>query len=138
MRRLRALSSGAATVIVGALLGYICAALAAPLVGDNPIFGGTGESPIARRYMLALIDADTKAVHELRLPTSVAARANDYKQALGNPGTGRTETLTYLGGGSQGPVSVHSYIVTFVTAEGERRLIPFALSIAGGKVVHIE
>lgn len=132
------MSSGASTVIVGALIGYICAALAAPLVSDNPIFGGTGESPVARRYMVALIEADTRTVHELRNPTSVAARANDYKQALGNPGTGRTESLTYVGGGSQGPFSVHSYIVTFVDSEGERRLIPFALSIADGKVVHIE
>jgi hypothetical protein len=138
MRRLRAVRSGAATVIVGALLGYVVAAMVAPTVADNPMFGGSGESPIARRYMLALIDGDTAAVHQLRQPTSVAVRANDYKSAIGNPAAGHTEALTYLGGAIQGPISVHSYVVAFVTAEGEKRLIPFALSIAGGKVVHIE
>lgn len=138
MRRFRALRSGAATIAVGALLGYIGAALVAPAIGDNPMFGGSGESPIARRYMLALIGGDTAAVHQLRQPTSVAARASDYKSAIGNPESGHTEALTYLGSGVQGPVSVHSYVVSFVTAGGEKRLIPFALSIAGGKVVHIE
>lgn len=125
-------------MVVGGLLGYIAAAMLAPTVGDNPMFGGSSESPIARRYMLALIDGNTAEVHRLRQATSVAIRANDYKSAIGNPETGHTEALTYLGSGMEGPVSVHSYIVTFVTPAGETRLIPFSLSIAGGKVVHIE
>lgn len=138
MRPLRALRSGAVTIAVGALAGYICAALAAPLVADNPMLGGSAESPVARRYMLALIEGNTAEVHRLRLPTSVAERANDFKQAIGNPGSGTTEALTYTGGAVHNSLSVQSYIVTFVTADGEKRLIPFTLSIAGGKVVHIE
>ncbi|MDQ3871237.1 MAG: hypothetical protein M3301_06445 [Chloroflexota bacterium] len=139
MHRLRVLRAAVATLLVGILAGYVLAALVGPVVGSGPLFGGTGESPEARTYMLGLLERNQDVLTALRPKRDVVSRAVEIQRSRQQGSSSvRPTSLTYLGGGGAGPANVHLYAVGVRAPDGEERLIPFALTVVGGKVVRIE
>ncbi len=139
MQPLRVLRAALATLLAGVLGGFVLAALIGPAVASGPLFGGTGESPEARAYMLGLLERNPDVLTALRPKRDIVSRAREIQRSRQQAGGAvRPSSLTYLGGGGAGPSTVHIYAVGVRSPTGEERLIPFALTLVGGKVVRIE
>src|SRR5256885_5079239 len=106
LRRLIAGSAG--TLLVGMFAGFVLASAVGVFIRDSGLFGASGESPIARAYMLGLPRRDPNSVAGIRRNQGIAQRATE----LQNADTSRTTTeiqplsLTYIGGATVGGYSV--------------------------------
>lgn len=139
MQLLRLLRAAVATLLGGALVGYVLAALVGPVITSAPLVGGTGESPEARTYMMGLLQRNPDVLTALRPRRDIVSRAVEIQRSREQPsGPVNLTSLTYLGGGGSGSSTVHIYAAGVRGATGEERLIPFALTLVGGKVVRIE
>jgi hypothetical protein len=135
----RALTGTVGTVLVGALIGFFVASAVGIFVQDSGVFGGNGESPVARAYMLGLLQRDPNSISSIRPQQGIAQRAAELQGASSrSSSTTQPLSLTYLGGGSAGPLSVQIYAVGVRTSSGVDQFFPLALTIAGGKVVRSE
>ncbi len=127
-----------ATLLVGALLGYVVATLGAPLLTENSFFGSPTESTEAHAYMVGLLQDDPDALAALRLQRGdVASRALATQTSEGRRGATKPLSLTYLGGGMQGRFQVHIYAVEFQTG-GRTFMFSYALTLLNRKVVLVE
>jgi hypothetical protein len=129
-----------ATVVVGALLGFLIASAVGLVAQDNGLFGGNGESPVARAYMLGLLQRNPSAISSIRPQQGIARRAAELQGAATSRSASSIQplSLTYLGGASLGQVQVHIYAVGLRSSSGVDQFFPLALTIAGGKVVRSE
>jgi hypothetical protein len=138
LRRLIAGSAG--TLLVGMFAGFVIASAVGVFIQDSGLFGQSGESPIARAYMLGLLQRDPNSVVGIRPNQSIAQRATE----LQNANSSRTTTaiqplsLTYIGGATVGGYSVHIYAVDLRNSQGIDQFFPLALTVSGGKVVRSE
>ncbi len=133
-----ALRAALATFVVGGLLGFVLSALATPIVEGSTLFGGTGESPQARTYMVSLIQSDPDQLAQLTPGRGVASRASQYRSTTETAGSFRPVSLTYLGGRSQGRLTVQIYALELQPPRGPVRFLPLALTLIDGKVVRRE
>lgn len=134
MRALRALGT---TILMGALLGYVGAALVGAVFQERGVVG-TGESPEARQFMISLLASDPDSIAALTPERDVVSRAAQFQQTQEGRGQWVPISLTYLGGASQGRLSVHMYAVEMRTTSGQNRFFPLALTLVNGKVVRRE
>lgn len=136
----RLISGWMGTVLVGTLLGFVISAAIGVFVQDSGLFGASGESPIARAYMLGLLERNPSSIVSIRPNQGIAQRAAELQGA----DTSRNATsitplsLTYIGGASAGMYQVHIYAVGLRNAQGVDQFFPLALTIYGGKVVRSE
>jgi len=132
----RLISGSAGTVLVGVLAGFVIASAGGIFIQDSGLFGASGESPIARTYMLALLKRDPNSIVGIRPNQSIAQRAAEIQNADTSRTTGDIQplSLTYIGGASVGAYSVHIYAVGLRTAQGVDQFFPLALTVYGGKV----
>ncbi|TMG60918.1 MAG: hypothetical protein E6H87_07655 [Chloroflexi bacterium] len=137
-RRLIAGSVG--TVLVGMLAGYVIAAAAGVFIQDSGLFGASGESPVARTYMLGLLQRDPNSIVGIRPNQSIAQRASELQAADSSRTTAQIQplSLTYIGGATVGVYSVHIYAVGIRNAQGVDQFFPLALTVYGGKVQRSE
>src|SRR5438309_3669230 len=63
------------------LAGYVIAAAAGVFIQDSGLFGASGESPVARTYMLALLQRDPNSIVGIRPNQSIAQRAAELQAA---------------------------------------------------------
>jgi hypothetical protein len=128
------------TVLVGALIGFFIASAVGIVIQDNGFFGGNGESPVARAYMLGLLQRDPNSMANVRPQQGIASRAAELQGAASSRSTASIQPLsmTYLGGMSMGQISVHIYAVGLRSASGVDQFFPLALTVAGGKVIRSE
>jgi hypothetical protein len=136
----RLLSGWMGTLLVGVLAGFIVSSGIGVVVRDSGFFGASKESPIARAYMLGLLQRDPGSISGIRPNQSISQRAAELQGAETSRSTGSIQplSLTYLGGAGAGGYSVHIYAVGLRTAEGDDQFFPMALTIAGGRVVRSE
>jgi len=108
--------------------------------GSSSFFGASGESPIARAYMLGLLQRDPNSIVGIRPNQSIAQRAAELQGADTSRTTSSIQplSLTYIGGATVGTYSVHIYAVGLRTAQGVDQFFPLALTVSGGKVVRSE
>src|SRR5581483_6336697 len=104
-------------VVVGVMIGYVLSAVVSTVINDQGWFATSGESPQARSYMVALLQREADTLTALR-----------RQQA-------KPLSLTYLGGASQGRVSVQIYAVEVRANDGSQQLFSLALTLVGGQVV---
>src|SRR2546425_9051491 len=122
------------------LTGFVLASAAGVVVQDSGLFGASGESPIARAYMLGLLQRDPNSIVGIRPNQSIAQRAAELQGA----DTSRTSTsiqplsLTYIGGANEGTYPVHIYAIGMRNAQGEDQFFPLALTYSGSKVIRSE
>jgi len=128
------------TFLVGMLGGYVIAAAAGVFIQDSGLFGASGESPVARTYMLGLLQRDPNSIVGIRPNQSIAQRASELQAADSSRTTGQIQplSLTYIGGATVGVYSVHIYAVGIRNAQGVDQFFPLALTVYGGKVQRSE
>jgi hypothetical protein len=127
-----------ALLFTGGLVGYTGTALLTTMVADSGILGGAGESADAHKYMMALLQRESESLSQLRPQRDVVSRALEQQNASQSAQQVKPLTLTYLGGGSSGRISVHIYAVEIQAAGGQYQFFPLALTVIGGKVVRVE
>lgn len=138
LRRLIAGSAG--TLLVGVLAGFVIASAIGILIQDSGLFGASGESPIARAYMLGLLQRDPNSIVGIRPNQSIAQRAAELQAADTSRTTARIQplSLTYMGGATVGSYSIHIYAVGLRSPQGVDQFFPLALTVFGGKVQRSE
>lgn len=127
-----------AMLLVGGLVGYVGTAFTTTMVADSGILGGGGESSDAHKYMMALLQRESESLSQLRPARDVISRALEQQNASQQTSEVKPLSLTYLGGGSSGRISVHIYAVEIQAGSGQYQFFPLALTIVGGKVVRVE
>lgn len=127
-----------AMLIVGGLVGYVGTAFTTTLVVDSGILGGGGESSDAHKYMIALLQRESESLSRLRPAQDVVSRALEQQNVSQQSSQVKPLSVTYLGGGSSGRLSVHIYAVELQATGGQYQFFPLALTIVGGKVVRVE
>jgi hypothetical protein len=136
----RLIAGSVGTLLVGILAGFAISSAAGVFVQDSGLFGASGESPVARAYMLGLLQRDPNSIVGIRPNQSIAQRAAELQGA----DTSRTAStiqplsLTYIGGASVGGYSVHVYAVGLRNSQGVDQFFPLALTVSGGKVIRSE
>src|SRR5574341_596972 len=101
-----------AMLLVGGLVGYVGTAFSTTMVADTGILGGGGESSDAHKYMMALLQRESESLSQLRPARDVISRALEQQNASHQSQSEvKPLSLTYLGGGSSGRISVHIYAV---------------------------
>jgi len=132
----RLISGSAGTLLVGMFAGFVIASAVGVFIQDSGLFGATGESPVARAYMLGLLQRDPNSIVGIRPNQSIAQRATELQNADSSRTTASIQplSLTYIGGASVGIYSVHIYAVGLRTAQGVDQFFPLALTVYGGKV----
>jgi hypothetical protein len=138
MRSLRPLTPFAALLFVGALFGWLVTGVVGSFVQDKALFG-SGESAEARDYMIGLLERNPDSIAALRPHGDVVQRAIEFQSAEQSKQTSmKPLSLTYLGGGTMGRISVHIYAVGMRASNGRDQFFPLALTLVGGKVVRSE
>jgi hypothetical protein len=135
-RAFRIVRPVAETVTAGLLLGVVGTLLVSELVVPSSS-GTTAEVPQARSYMLALVRNDLDAMSRLGPSADAVSQAINFQKRADALKDVKVGSLTYLGGEALGGVGVHVYVVEADDASGPH-LVPFALTVFQGKVVHIE
>lgn len=136
----RLISGWVGTLLVGALFGFVIASAAGVVVQDSGLFGASGESPIARAYMLGLLERNPNSIVSIRPNLGIAQRAAELQGAdtSRNASAITPLSLTYIGGATVGVYSVHIYAVGIRNAQGVDQFFPLALTVYGGKVQRSE
>ena len=136
----RLISGWVGTLLVGALAGFVIASAAGVIVQDSGLFGASGESPIARAYMLGLLERNPSSIVSIRPNQGIAQRAAELQGADTSRSSAAITplSLTYIGGATAGSYAIHIYAVGLRTSQGVDQFFPLALTIAGGKVVRSE
>lgn len=131
------LRTAIATVMIGALFGFIVVALGSPLVEQMQLLGQR-ESPEARAYMIGILENEADALTALTPHGDLVSRAMQYKMSEETQGQWTPISLTYLGGVSKGPIAVHTYAIEMRDASGREQFLSLALTLANGKVIRRE
>lgn len=137
MGTLRALGPWALVFVLGTLLSFVITALGVGLIEEKAVFG-VRESAAARLYMNSLLTNESETLISLSPKTDVVNRAMQFAQAQEAAGQITPISLTYLGGRTAGPLSVHVYALEIRAAGGQRQFFPLALTLVEGKVVRRE
>ena len=123
------------TLLAGALVGVVVTAFGSQLMASSA--GPTAEVPQARTYMLALIRNDLDTMSQLGPTADTISQAINFQKRADALKDVKVGSLTYLGGAALGGAGVHVYVVEADDAAGPH-LVPFALTIFQGRVVHVE
>jgi hypothetical protein len=136
----RLIAGSVGTLLVGMLAGFILASAAGVVVQDSGLFGASGESPIARAYMLGLLRRDPNSMVGIRPNQSIAQRAAELQAADTSRTTASIQplSLTYIGGATVGSYSLNIYAVGLRNAQGVDQFFPLALTVSGGTVIRSE
>src|SRR5712691_11675174 len=96
----RALTGTVGTILVGTLIGFFVASAVGILVQDSGVLGGNGESPVARAYMLGLLQRDPNSISSIRPQQGIAQRAAELQGAWGRSPCRSTRWLSAARPGS--------------------------------------
>ena len=129
--------SAMAMLLVGGLMGYAGTGFITTLVADSGILGGSGESNQAHKCVMAIIKRDA-ANTQLCSQSPLVQRALQQQSASQQAADAKPLSLTYLGSGSTGKVSVHIYAVEIQASGGQYQFFPLALTMVGGQVVRVD
>ena len=155
---MRAVRDGLLTLLVGAIFGYLIAAIATPVLSESPVLGATGESSDAHAYMLLRMD-DPASLIVLKIPTDRAKQLGT--DVMTDPSTDVATTamklqvaakanavitatplsLTYLGGGSEGRLQVQIYAAELEVQSQEGTQVSIAgyiLTLVNGRPILFE
>ncbi|HEY7623696.1 MAG TPA: hypothetical protein VIA63_01580 [Candidatus Limnocylindria bacterium] len=140
MARVRGMLNPVGTLMVGLLTGFIIASVVGIFIQDSGLFGSNGESPIARAYMLGLLQRDPSSIVGIRPNQSIAQRAAELQGAESSRSQSSIQpiSLTYIGGASVGGYGVHIYAVDLRNGQGVDQFFPLALTVYQGKVIRSE
>ena len=131
----RIVATAIGVVLVGAMIGYGLSSALSTVVNDQGWFATSGEQAQARDYMVALLQREADRLSQLRPQQDVVSQALAEQAAQQSRSAAKPLSLTYLGGSSQGRISVQIYAVEVRANDGSQQLFSLALTLLGGKVV---
>src|SRR6267143_7301569 len=136
----RLITGSVGTLLVGMLTGFVIASAVGVVIQDSGFFGASGESPIARAYMLGLLQRDPNSIVGIRPNQSIAQRASELQAADNSRTTTQIQplSLTYIGGATVGAYSLNIYAVGLRNSQGVDQFFPLALTVSGGTVIRSE
>lgn len=131
----RALRTAVGMLLVGAVLGFAASSAVGAAFDDRGWSAGSGESAPARAYMVALLDRDADQLTRLRPRQDVVSQALAEQAVRLSGQQAKPLSLTYLGGGTSGRLSVHIYAVEVRADDGADHLFSLALTLLRGNVI---
>ena len=126
-----------AMLLVGGLMGYAGTGFITTMVAGSGILGGGGEPSDAHKCVIAIVQRDPESAR-LCSTNPAVQRAIQQQSASQQAMDAKPLSLTYLGSGSTGKVSVHIYAVEIQASGGQYQFFPLALTIIGGRVVQVD
>ena len=133
----RTILNALATVALGALLGYVVTGFGGPMVQQIPLFGAR-EASEAHRYILGIVQNEPETLAVLSPKADLVSRAMQLQQSKAAQGQWKPLSLTYLGGRTVGGLGIHMYAIEIRGAQGQEQFVPFALTLANGKIIRRE
>jgi hypothetical protein len=137
VRLFRALAPWSVVFVLGLLMSFVVTALGSGLAEERALFG-VHEPPESRQYMIKLLQQEPEGLIALTPKTDVVSRAMQFRQSETASGQIQAQSMTYLGGRTSGPLSVHIYAIEIRAGTGQRQFFPLALTLLQGKVVRRE
>lgn len=138
MRRTSGLGSFVGTVLSGVLVGFVLAAFVGSFVSGLASGGRPAEPASARTFITSLLKQDTQGIANSRPSEGIVARARRVQSQAGTQ-QWQPLALSYVGGGEQADVGIYMYVAKVRSSDGSQtQSVPFALTIAGGKVVRVQ
>ncbi len=125
-------------LIIGGLVGYVGTAFTTTLVADSGLMSGGGESNVAHKYVIAMLQRQSESISALSPSSDVVSRALAQQNLSQQRQDVKPLTVTYLGGASSGRISVAIYAVELQADDGQYQFGSFAITIVGGRVLRVE
>ncbi len=125
-------------LIIGGLVGYVGTAFTTTLVADSGLMSGGGESNVAHKYVIAMLQRQSESISALSPSSDVVSRALAQQNLSQQRQDVKPLTVTYLGGASSGRISVAIYAVELQAEDGQYQFGSFAITIVGGRVLRVE
>ena len=125
-------------LIIGGLVGYAGTAFTTTLVADSGLLSGGGESNVAHKYVIAMLQRQSESLSALSPSSDVVSRALAQQNLSQQRQDVKPLTVTYLGGASSGRISVAIYAVELQADDGQYQFGSFAITIVGGRVLRVE
>ncbi len=129
--------NGLATALLGALLGYVVTGFGGPMLQEFPFFGSR-EAPEAHRYIIGMLQNEPETLAVLSPRADLVSRSLQFQQSKLAQGQWQPLSLTYLGGRTVGGLGIHMYAIEIRGAQGQEQFVPFALTLANGKIIRRE
>jgi hypothetical protein len=126
-----------AMLLIGGLMGYAGMGFITTVVADSGVLGGGGESSQAHKCVMAIIQRDSSSTR-LCSQSPLVQRALQQQNVSQTVPDAKPLSLTYLGSGSAGRISVHIYAVEITAGGGQYQFFPLALTLVGGRVVRVD
>jgi hypothetical protein len=126
MARLRPIRSIAATLLVGALFGFLIPSFVVGLQPENAQMQSGGESLAARQFIVAFLSNDQEALRRVSLQP--AAEIEAARLGVTNA---KVSSLTFLGSSSGPGLRLHSYAVEFTNPDGTKILRGYRVATVG-------
>jgi hypothetical protein len=136
-RRLVAIRSAVGLGIAGALVGLAMSAFGGQLLARVP-FLSAPEISEARQYMVSLLTSDEDRLAALRPKVDVVSRAVALAAGPADTSQFKVVALRFVGGTAAAGEVIQFYVVEYHLATGQDVIIPYTLTLMGGKVVAVE
>jgi len=125
-------------LLIGGLVGYVGTAFTTTIVADSGLLSGGGESSVAHKYVIAMLQRQSESLSALSPSSDVVSRALAQQNLSQQRQDVKPLTVTYLGGASSGRISVAIYAVELQADDGQYQFGSFAITIVGGRVLRVE
>ena len=134
MRRwFRRLAAAAATVAIGAMLGYLVPAVIADYTPKPEVQARVAESPVARTFIRAFVSDDQATLDSLGVAAPVKLRATSFKTDLAS-----IDQPVHLGSYIGGGFSLHSYAAHAKDPQGADVMLSWRVVTANGQIVLVD
>jgi hypothetical protein len=134
MRRwFRRLAAVAATVAIGAMLGFLVPTVIADYTPKPEVQARVAESPVARTFIRAFVSDDQATLDSLGVPAPVKLRATSFKTDLAS-----VDQPVHLGSYIGGGFSLHSYAAHAKDPQGADVMLSWRVVTANGQIVLVD
>ena len=132
-RWFRRLAAAAATVAIGAMLGYLVPTVIADYTPKPEVQARVAESPVARTFIRAFVNDDQATLDSLGVAAPVKLRATSFKTDLAS-----IDQPVHLGSYIGGGFSLHSYAAHAKDPQGADVMLAWRVVTAGGQIVLVD
>ena len=127
---LRRLTKAAATVVVGAMLGFLVPSVLADMNAKPEVQAQSAESPVARQYMTAFVMDDQATLDLLQISADTKAKASRFKAEYVKVDPPVHLGSWIIGGG----LTLHAYAAHVVDQSGVEDQLAWRVATGAGSV----
>ena len=127
---LRRLTKAAATVVVGAMLGFLVPSVLADMNAKPEVQAQSAESPVARQFITAFVADDQATLDLLQIGADTKAKASRFKAEYVKVDTPVHLGSWIIGGG----LTLHAYAAHVVDQSGVEDQLAWRVATGAGSV----